>query len=299
MSHDYHVVKAVPGRASAGMAIYQNERFLFDDPFSKNVINRTKRYRLKRKQRSQESLCVSESDWTLRSQVLSQGKGEDLEPCDDVPVDPVDDYMSNGDDDLLEADDDDCLGANSPDDVYYVQYPDMEDEFEEQSQDLSDSEAESCPTDEQPEATPEEMLYPGSFLTVASSSVLIMKFKAKHKLSNDGLQDLLNLIKVHCPTPNKCITSSHLFNKQFGKNSAVSHYCNSCFQSIDADSQVCPNELCNNILSDSYSYFTEVPVIPQLKRLLERELIPTCVTTTVCPSNELLCWCKCACIIIV
>ena len=257
------------------MAIYRNECFLFDHPFSKNVIiNRTNRYRLKRKWRSQESLCVSQSDHTLRSQVPSRDKGEDLGLCDDIPVDPVNDYMSNGDDDLLDADDD-CLGANSPNNVYdmhtegnvLMQYPDMEDEFEEQSQDLSDSEAESCPTDEQPEATPEEMLYPGSFLTVASSSVLIMKFKAKHKLSNDGLQDLLNLIKVHCPTPNKCITSSHLFNKQFGKNSAVSHYyCNSCFQSIDADSQVCPNELCNNILSDSYSYFTEVPVIPQLKR---------------------------------
>lgn len=118
------------------------------------------------------------------------------------------------------------------------------------------------------------MLYDGSPLTVATSSVFIMKFKAKHKLSNEGLQDLLNLIKLHCPTPNKCIASSYLFNKQFGKNTGVSHYfCNSCFQAVDRDVQVCPNELCNSNLSDSRSSFTEVPIIPQLKRLLERELV--------------------------
>ena len=109
---------------------------------------------------------------------------------------------------------------------------------------------------------------------MASSSILIMKFKAKHKLSNEGLQELLNLIKLHCPRiSNKCITSSYLFNKQFGENSAVSHhYCNTCLQSVDADSEDCPNELCNSTLSDSRASFTEVPVIPQLKSLLEREL---------------------------
>ena len=117
------------------------------------------------------------------------------------------------------------------------------------------------------------MLYDGSPLTAATSAVLMMKFKAKHKLSNEGLQDLLNLIKLHCPTPNKCIASSYLFNKQFGKKSEIIHYfCNSCFQTVDNDAEVCPNELCNNNLSYSRSSFTEVPIIPQLKRLLEREL---------------------------
>ena len=33
------------------MAIYRNERFLFDDPFDRCAINRTTRYRLKRKRR--------------------------------------------------------------------------------------------------------------------------------------------------------------------------------------------------------------------------------------------------------
>ena len=112
-----------------------------------------------------------------------------------------------------------------------MQYPELEYEFEAQPQDLSDDELDSL-NDEQCQNTPAaEVLYDGSPLTVATSSILVMKFKAKHKLSNEGLQDLLNLIKLHCPTPNKCIASSYQFNKQFGKNSGVSHYfCNSCFQ---------------------------------------------------------------------
>ena len=97
-------------------------------------------------------------------------------------------------------------------------------------------------------------LYNGSPLTVATSSILIIKFKAKHKLS---LQDLLNLIK---PTPNKSIALSYLFNKQFGKNSGASHYfCNSFPSSWP---WCCPNELCNSNLSDSRFSFTEVPIIP-------------------------------------
>jgi hypothetical protein len=106
-------------------------------------------------------------------------------------------------------------------------------------------------------------------LTVATSALLVMKFKAKHKVSNEGLQDLLNLIKLHCPTPNRCIVTSYLFNKQFGKNLGVSH---SYFQTIDIEAEVYPNELCRSNLSDSRSSFTEVPIIPQLKRLLKREL---------------------------
>ena len=87
-------------------------------------------------------------------------------------------------------------------------------------------------------------------LTVASSSILISKFKSKHKLTNEGLRDLLLLIELHCPKPNKCVTSTYLFKKRLEKSSAVHHhYCSSCFMSITEGTRVCPNELCNREFS--------------------------------------------------
>ena len=54
---------------------------------------------------------------------------------------------------------------------------------------------------------PSEPLYANSPITVAESSALIMQFKMRHHLSNECLSDLLHLLKLHCPTPNKCIKS--------------------------------------------------------------------------------------------
>ena len=256
------------------MAIYRNERFLFDDPFDKCAINRTTRYRLKRKR------CEGHGSPEHDSTKSSSGRqSEEIQSYEDEDLYlPADDQQDHEGDCIstFNTDADTCN-----DDCYYVQddgnalmqYPELEYDFEPPPQDLSDDEPES-PNDEQSQNTAaEEVLYDGCPLSVATSAILVMKFKAKHKLSNEGLQDLLNIIKLHCPILNKCIASSYLFNKQFGKNPGVSHYfCNSCFQSVDLDAQVCPNELCNSNLSDSRSSFTEVPIIPQLKRLLEREL---------------------------
>lgn len=202
-------------------------------------------------------------------------------------ADPSSDAICEDEDNLQnslqgrESDNDQISFANGPDDMYYLstcaddssvlmQYPEVEPDLEEEVLELSDGELEN---DTQPDAIAPEMLYDGSQLTLESSSVLVMKFKSKHKLSNEGLQDLLHLIKLHCPTPNKCITSSYRFNNQFGENSSVQHFfCNSCFHSVDATSVIFPNVLCSSPLADSRSSFTEVPVLPQLKRLLEHEL---------------------------
>ena len=57
------------------------------------------------------------------------------------------------------------------------------------------------------------MLYDGSFLTVSSSAVLIMKYKLRHKLTEEAIADLLRLIKLHCPSPNRSLTSVYVLKK--------------------------------------------------------------------------------------
>ena len=120
----------------------------------------------------------------------------------------------------------------------------------------------------------------GSPLTLAASSGL-MKFKMRHNLTYEGLQDLLSLIKIHCPSPNNCITSLYKFRKQFGSNSAILHYfCSACYHNVTANSSVCTNPLCKNNLTKEggRSSFIEVPVAAQFQKLLERKyssVIPT------------------------
>lgn len=260
------------------MAVYRDERFLFEDPFDKNAMSRTTRYRL-RKRRRQEQIAEESPRESISRQDTDQSYNDDSR--DDMNL-PVDSPLCDDDYGLIL---DGCSDGDQLDDQLYciqddgnllLQYPEQANEYHDQVDgQLSEDEPENDLNDEQfEEAPPEEVLYDGSSLTVATSALLIMKFKAKHKLSNEGLQDLLKLIKFHCPAPNKCIASSYLFNKHFGKSSRVSHYfCNSCFQTVDADAEVCPNELCKSSLSDSRSSFTEVPIIPQLKRLLERKFV--------------------------
>ena len=52
------------------------------------------------------------------------------------------------------------------------------------------------------------LLYDGSQQTVSASSVLVLQFKMKHKLTQEALGDLLELLKLHCPSPNKCFHQS-------------------------------------------------------------------------------------------
>lgn len=57
-------------------------------------------------------------------------------------------------------------------------------------------------------------LYEGSS---EASSVLVMQFKTCHNLTMDSLADLLKLLKMHCPMPNRCLPTPYLFMKQFNK----------------------------------------------------------------------------------
>ena len=127
--------------------------------------------------------------------------------------------------------------------------------------------------------------YEGSPLTLAASSGLIMKFRMRHNLTYEGLQDLLSL-KIHCPSPNNCIISLYKFRKQFGSNSAILHYfCSACYHIVTANVFVCTNPLCKNNLAKEggRSSFIEVPVVAQFQKLLE------CKYSSVMPTVHKLC----------
>ena len=104
-------------------------------------------------------------------------------------------------------------------------------------------------------------LYEGSVQTAYSSSVLLLQYKMRHRLTDEALEDLLQIIQMHCPSPNQCPTSVYKLNKFFPQMTyqiELHHFCSQCRESIDSESK---NNACNNKLetSNDISAFIEVP----------------------------------------
>lgn len=120
-------------------------------------------------------------------------------------------------------------------------------------------------------------LYQDSPVRVGESSLLLMAFAVRHRLSGVALEDLLELIHFHCPKPNNCITELkdfHLFFQAL-KHPILKHF-------------YCPNVICKVYIGTSQpktgakcavcgsplnlsSYFVEIPILEQLKTILSRK----------------------------
>lgn len=123
----------------------------------------------------------------------------------------------------------------------------------------------------------DQQLYENSSLSVSESSLLLMAFAVRHKLSGVALEDLLELIHLHCPKPNNCITEMKEFQLFFQalKHPIVKHYycpnivCKIYIGNSEPESgfkcSVCATPLCRS------AYFIEIPVMEQLKTILSRK----------------------------
>lgn len=126
--------------------------------------------------------------------------------------------------------------------------------------------------------TPSEHIYEGSALTVNSSSVLLYQYKMRHGLTEEALADLLPLIKMHCPTPNRFPSSIFQLKKNFPNIEypvQLHHFCSACMQSVNASFTNCSNNFCNADFTESLgaiSSFIEIPVGNQLTTILESKI---------------------------
>lgn len=241
------------------------ERFAFQDPFDKRAINRVTRYRAKKRrladQPPEEAVSTTPHatpEPTPRAVDLSNDRSSG-----DVPPDHDDEEncLDHEENSVVPAQDSESCSTMDPSQSVSVNHVPMN---------APDDDETVCPFP----SLVDEPLYDGASLTVAASNVLIMKLKMRHSLSNECVQDLLSLIKLHCPTPSNCVTSLYKFSKKFGKSNTVLHYhCNACYQSVTEDDLVCTNTLCkNNLVSGGRSSFIEIPLEEQLRTILERKL---------------------------
>ena len=181
----------------------------------------------------------------------------ELQECSDC----VDTEDSDKDLDLTYCDTEPLLGNLN----FNEEIPDME-SFRKTPSAATSSE-EKSPKDEQ-------ALYQDSPITLGESSLLLMAFSVRHKLSGIALEDLLELIQLHCPKPNRCITELKEFHLFFHalKHPIVKHfYCPNLICKVYVGASQPENGakcvVCGTQLTTS-AYFIEIPVVEQLKTIL-------------------------------
>ena len=94
-----------------------------------------------------------------------------------------------------------------------------------------------------------------------------------HKLTGAALCDLLELIELHCPSPNNCKITMRGLRKYFAQaqQPAEFHkYCNNCSSYVGiSEMQLC--HICSNSVSNDM-YFITLPFVEQLQEILARKL---------------------------
>lgn len=123
--------------------------------------------------------------------------------------------------------------------------------------------------------TVDHPLYRNAPISVAESLLLIMTFANRHKITGKALSDLLTLISLHCPsdTQTECLKNVHKFKQFFDDPSSLllHKYCSSCFMIVESTDTKCKTCEANVLMEGSTSYFIEVPIEAQLKRLFAQE----------------------------
>lgn len=118
-------------------------------------------------------------------------------------------------------------------------------------------------------------LYRNAPISVAESLLLIMTFANRHKITGKALGDLLTLISLHCPSDiqTECLQNLHKFKQFFDDSSPLllHKYCSACFMTVESTDTQCKTCEANVLMEGSTSFFIEVPIEAQLKRLFAKE----------------------------
>lgn len=95
-------------------------------------------------------------------------------------------------------------------------------------------------------------------MSTAASNILILQYKMRHNITFEALNDLLVLLKLHCPSPNNCLSSAYLLKKEFSGLKCPA----GCFTASTASHTQCPNTDClRDFRGDSSrSSFMQVPI---------------------------------------
>ena len=281
----------------ADMKSSYNERFSFDDPMSKWSACRSTRARATKK--SKKATDADELSTDLAADAAAKDPGlqevegtlnspantdshtdfqELVQNCTDRESDLLAENKCahsvcnvNNDDD--EHDESFINVTNYPQSMEYeVVSPEetplymLAEEDEEDVQNLENSNQEA-------------QLYSGAPITTMCSRIILMKFTMKHRITQEALADLLQILQLHLPSPNNVPSTLYHFRKEFKALQyplIYHHFCNECLMPTSMETEVCENILCKNSFSErhSKSNFIEIPIHLQLQCILECKYLP-------------------------
>ena len=243
------------------------QHFQFSDPISKEAASRTTRYRLLKKRRRdsevEEITILNEEIEEAENEIVNDEVGDNT-----TFVSPHFNIASENEQFGVTA----CsyIGEDVEEDVDLPADPEV-------AITCSDDSESDESSDETSIATEEESVFQGCPLSKSSSNLLVLKYKIRHNLTLQATSDLLDLLQLHCPSPNSIPSSLHCFNMQFPTlcyKTTLHYFCSSCLQLVpNKQTSTCPNTSCGKSLRAfrALSSFIELSLDDQIKNLMERK----------------------------
>lgn len=115
-------------------------------------------------------------------------------------------------------------------------------------------------------------LYSGSLLSADTSWCIMMHFAIENKLSYSAIHDLVELLKMHCPSSSVCPPSFYklrVYFKSLFQSCTYLKYCSNCMEEIKSESSstgVCSNKACCNLKAKTCS-LALLPIEERIKEL--------------------------------
>uniref|UniRef100_A0A1X7TMH1 Uncharacterized protein n=1 Tax=Amphimedon queenslandica TaxID=400682 RepID=A0A1X7TMH1_AMPQE len=98
----------------------------------------------------------------------------------------------------------------------------------------------------------QDKLYDGSKINVQTSWYAMMKYAMSNHLSYKAIEDLISLMQIHCPKPNKLPPNFYHLKKELEKlqSYTVQHFCADCHLKISSEMLKCSNKKCSGRVCD-------------------------------------------------
>ena len=219
----------------------------------------------------EEQLQCNEQNEEMDNQIEGLADEENDERLDDgkrSDEEADNGQMGNANDQIEKSTNDDDQGEESiNDDDQGEESTNDDDQGEESNND--DDPGEDCNINED-----DFPLYPGALISFKVTMILLLAFSIRHNLTNEAISDLLYIINLMCPKPNRCCKSLYRFKKYFlfmVIPASFCYYCPTCFSLIDTTVNIICS-VCKRVFdsTDGLTYFLHFSISHQIRALFAK-----------------------------
>ena len=252
--------------------------FGFADPMSKEVCNRTTRYRLLKRRRIEDVPDCSSAE----EQVTVEYENSEVECHDDEVFEtdelesvPHDVFISHG---VTESDAESDGHADELTELLPVESDQVHDPSMSEVDSDAENENEACSS-----VQTSKHVFANCPITETTSNLLILRYSTRHNITQEAIHDLLQLLSIHCPTPNAIPRSLHSFHSSFPslqQKFTMHYFCSSCLQKLFSKQTItCPNIDCGKSLKTkrAISSFIELSIETQITNILQSTYVASYV----------------------